>query len=171
MVLLTFCATPIASSTWRPSKAYLPAANTGIADGVRPVLGGRWVAVAVLLFVLTALVRRMGQYLLAAAGAGLPRHLLRDARARRGRHWAGAAALLPRGLPCRLRLVAGCAVPWPRRASAAATTEATASGSGGFDCSSAEYACLESWTSSVGAAIAPSLMPFHSRARSTSEGS
>lgn len=122
MVLLTFCATPIASSTWRPSKAYLPAANTGIADGVRPVLGGRWVAVAVLLFVLTALVRRMGQYLLAAAGAGLPRHLLRDARARRGRHWAGAAALLPRGLPRRIRLVAGCAVPWPRRASAAATT-------------------------------------------------
>jgi hypothetical protein len=35
----------------------------------------------------------------AAAGAGLPRHLLRDARARRDRHWAGAAALLPRGLP------------------------------------------------------------------------
>jgi hypothetical protein len=58
----------------------------------------------------------------AAAGAGLPRHLLRDARARRGRHWAGAAALLPRGLPRRIRLVAGCAVPWPRRASAAATT-------------------------------------------------
>ncbi|XP_066384315.1 uncharacterized protein [Miscanthus floridulus] len=55
------------------SKAYLSAANAGIADGVRPILGGRWaavaasaVAVAVLLlplFMLTALVLRMGPYL------------------------------------------------------------------------------------------------------------
>ncbi|KAJ1268386.1 hypothetical protein BS78_07G130900 [Paspalum vaginatum] len=55
------------------SKAYLSAANAGIADGVRPILGGRWAgaaasaaSVAVLLlplFMLTALVRRMGPYL------------------------------------------------------------------------------------------------------------
>ncbi|XP_044421555.1 uncharacterized protein [Triticum aestivum] len=55
------------------SKAYLSAANAGIAGGVRPVLGGRWGAaaasaasVALLLlplFMLTALVRRMGPYL------------------------------------------------------------------------------------------------------------
>ncbi|CAO2206671.1 unnamed protein product [Urochloa humidicola] len=55
------------------SKAYLSAANAGIADGVRPILGGRWAAaaasaapVALLLlplFMLTALVRRMGPYL------------------------------------------------------------------------------------------------------------
>lgn len=55
------------------SKAYLSAANAGIADGVRPILGGRWAAVAASaasvavlllpLFMLTALVRRMGPYL------------------------------------------------------------------------------------------------------------
>ncbi|TVU06095.1 hypothetical protein EJB05_49287, partial [Eragrostis curvula] len=55
------------------SKAYLSAANAGIADGVRPILGGRWAAaaataasVALLLLplcMLTALVRRMGPYL------------------------------------------------------------------------------------------------------------
>jgi hypothetical protein len=49
------------------SKAYMSAANVGIADGVRPILGGRWAAVAVLLllplFMLTALVQRMGPYL------------------------------------------------------------------------------------------------------------
>lgn len=55
------------------SKAYLSAANAGIADGVRPILGGRWAAAAasaasvlvllLLLFMLTALVRRMGPYL------------------------------------------------------------------------------------------------------------
>jgi hypothetical protein len=55
------------------SKAYLSAANAGIADGVRPILGGRWAAaaataasVALLLLplcVLTALVRRAGAYL------------------------------------------------------------------------------------------------------------
>ncbi|CAM0951205.1 unnamed protein product [Alopecurus aequalis] len=55
------------------SKAYLSAANAGIAGGVRPILGGRWAAaaasaasVALLLlplFMLTALVRRMGPYL------------------------------------------------------------------------------------------------------------
>ncbi|OEL33259.1 hypothetical protein BAE44_0005722 [Dichanthelium oligosanthes] len=55
------------------SKAYLSAANAGIADGVRPILGGRWAAaaasaasVALLLlplFMMTALVRRMGPYL------------------------------------------------------------------------------------------------------------
>lgn len=55
------------------SKAYLSAANAGIADGVRPILGGRWAAAAASaasvvllllpLFMLTALVRRMGQYL------------------------------------------------------------------------------------------------------------
>lgn len=55
------------------SKAYLSAANTGIASGVRPILGGRWaaaaasaVSVALLLlplFMLTALVRRLGPYL------------------------------------------------------------------------------------------------------------
>ncbi|XP_037455121.1 uncharacterized protein LOC119325479 [Triticum dicoccoides] len=55
------------------SKAYLSAANAGIAGGVRPVLGGRWGAaaataasVALLLLplcMLTALVRRMGPYL------------------------------------------------------------------------------------------------------------
>jgi hypothetical protein len=84
--------TELRSYTWRASKAYLSAANAGIADGVRPVLGGRWAAVAVLLFVLTALVRRMGQYTCCSSTAR------------------------------RIRLVAGCAVPWPRRASAAATT-------------------------------------------------
>jgi hypothetical protein len=51
----------------------LAAANTGIANGVRPILGGRWAAaaatvayVALLLLplcVLTALVRRAGAYL------------------------------------------------------------------------------------------------------------
>lgn len=57
------------------SKAYLSAANAGIADGVRPILGGRWAAAAAAstasvallllpLFMLTALVRRMGPYLL-----------------------------------------------------------------------------------------------------------
>jgi hypothetical protein len=56
--------TELRSYTWRASKAYLSAANAWIADGVRSVLGGRWAAVAVPLFVLTALVRRMGQYLL-----------------------------------------------------------------------------------------------------------
>uniref|UniRef100_A0A0D9X7R6 Uncharacterized protein n=1 Tax=Leersia perrieri TaxID=77586 RepID=A0A0D9X7R6_9ORYZ len=55
------------------SKAYLTAANAGIADGVRPILGGRWAAaaasaasVALLLlplFMLNALVRRMSTYL------------------------------------------------------------------------------------------------------------
>ncbi|CAL5012258.1 unnamed protein product [Urochloa decumbens] len=55
------------------SKAYLSAANAGIADGVRPILGGRWAAAAATaasvallllpLFMLTALVRRMGPYL------------------------------------------------------------------------------------------------------------
>jgi len=55
------------------SKAYLSAANAGIADSVRPILGGRWAAVAASaasvavlllpLFMLTALVRRMGPYL------------------------------------------------------------------------------------------------------------
>jgi hypothetical protein len=56
------------------SKAYLSAANVGIIDGVRPILGGRWAAVAasatsvaVLLLLplsmLIALVRRMGSYL------------------------------------------------------------------------------------------------------------
>jgi hypothetical protein len=56
------------------SKAYLSAANAGITDGVRPVLGGLWAtmatsaaSVAVLLllplFMLTALVRCMGPYL------------------------------------------------------------------------------------------------------------
>ncbi|KQJ98238.1 uncharacterized protein LOC104583710 [Brachypodium distachyon] len=55
------------------SKAYMSAANAGIAGGVRPILGGRWAAaaasaasVALLLlplFMLTALVRRMGPYL------------------------------------------------------------------------------------------------------------
>ncbi|KAG2583790.1 uncharacterized protein LOC120712308 [Panicum virgatum] len=55
------------------SKAYLSAANAGIADGVRPILGGRWAAAAASaasvlvlllpLFMLTALVRRMGPYL------------------------------------------------------------------------------------------------------------
>ncbi|CAO2188103.1 unnamed protein product [Urochloa humidicola] len=55
------------------SKAYLTAANAGIADGVRPILGGRWAAAAATaasiallllpLFMLTALVRRMGPYL------------------------------------------------------------------------------------------------------------
>ncbi|RLM60599.1 uncharacterized protein C2845_PM14G11060 [Panicum miliaceum] len=55
------------------SKAYLSAANAGIADGVRPILGGRWAAAAssaasvlvllLPLFMLTALVRRMGPYL------------------------------------------------------------------------------------------------------------
>ncbi|XP_044404942.1 uncharacterized protein [Triticum aestivum] len=55
------------------SKAYLSAANAGIAGGVRPVLGGRWgvaaasaASVALLLLplcMLTALVRRMGPYL------------------------------------------------------------------------------------------------------------
>ncbi|XP_047073263.1 uncharacterized protein LOC124682663 [Lolium rigidum] len=55
------------------SKAYLSAANTGIAGSVRPILGGRWAAaaasaasVALLLlplFMLTALVRRLGPYL------------------------------------------------------------------------------------------------------------
>ncbi|XP_006659390.1 uncharacterized protein LOC102703053 [Oryza brachyantha] len=55
------------------SKVYLSAANTGIADGVRPILGGRWAAGAASaasivllllpLFMLTALVRRMAPYL------------------------------------------------------------------------------------------------------------
>jgi hypothetical protein len=54
------------------SKAYLSAANAGIGDGVRLILGGRWatvaasaasVAVLLPLFMLTALVRRMGPYL------------------------------------------------------------------------------------------------------------
>jgi hypothetical protein len=55
------------------SKAYLSAANTGIAGSVRPILGGRWaaaaasaVSVALLLlplFMLTALVRRLGPFL------------------------------------------------------------------------------------------------------------
>lgn len=55
------------------SKAYLSAANANIADGVRPILGGRWAAaaasaasVALLLLplcALTALVRRAGAYL------------------------------------------------------------------------------------------------------------
>ncbi|CAO2163436.1 unnamed protein product [Urochloa humidicola] len=55
------------------SKAYLTAANAGIADGVRPILGGRWAAAAATaasiallllpLFMLTALVRRMAPYL------------------------------------------------------------------------------------------------------------
>jgi hypothetical protein len=55
------------------SKSYLSAANGGIADGVRPILDGHWevvaasaASVAVLLlplFMLTALVRRMGPYL------------------------------------------------------------------------------------------------------------
>ncbi|KAF0900290.1 hypothetical protein E2562_030460 [Oryza meyeriana var. granulata] len=55
------------------SKVYLSAANAGIAEGVRPILGGRWAAaaasaasVALLLlplFMLTALVRRMAPYL------------------------------------------------------------------------------------------------------------
>ncbi|KAL6661450.1 hypothetical protein ACP70R_000834 [Stipagrostis hirtigluma subsp. patula] len=55
------------------SKTYLSAANAGIADGVRPILGGRWAtaaasaaSVALLLLplcMLTALVRRMGPYL------------------------------------------------------------------------------------------------------------
>jgi hypothetical protein len=56
------------------SKAYLSAANAGITDGVRSILGGRWAAVAASaasvavllvlpLFMLTALVRRMGPYL------------------------------------------------------------------------------------------------------------
>ncbi|KAK3123377.1 hypothetical protein QOZ80_8AG0629670 [Eleusine coracana subsp. coracana] len=55
------------------SKAYLSAANAGIADGVRPLLGGRWAAalataasVALLLLplcALTAAVRRAGAYL------------------------------------------------------------------------------------------------------------
>jgi hypothetical protein len=56
-------------------KAYLSAANVGIADGVRPILGGRWAAVAASaasvavlllvppLFMITTLVRRMGPYL------------------------------------------------------------------------------------------------------------
>uniref|UniRef100_A0A0E0LV05 Uncharacterized protein n=1 Tax=Oryza punctata TaxID=4537 RepID=A0A0E0LV05_ORYPU len=55
------------------SKLYLSAANAGIADGVRPILGGRWAAAAASaasiallllpLFMLTALVRRMAPYL------------------------------------------------------------------------------------------------------------
>ncbi|KAL5220363.1 hypothetical protein ABZP36_025076 [Zizania latifolia] len=55
------------------SKVYLSAANAGIADGVRPILGGRWAAAAATaasvallllpLFMLTALVRRLGPYL------------------------------------------------------------------------------------------------------------
>ncbi|EEC84471.1 hypothetical protein OsI_31123 [Oryza sativa Indica Group] len=55
------------------SRAYLSAANAGIADGVRPLLGGRWAPVAataasaaVLLLplcLLAALVRRVGAYL------------------------------------------------------------------------------------------------------------
>ncbi|KAG8087227.1 hypothetical protein GUJ93_ZPchr0010g8534 [Zizania palustris] len=55
------------------SKVYLSAANAGIADGVRPILGSRWAAAAALaasvallllpLFMLTALVRRMNPYL------------------------------------------------------------------------------------------------------------
>ena len=56
------------------SKAYLSTANVGIIDDVRPILGGRWAAVAasatsvaVLLLLplsmLTALVRCMGPYL------------------------------------------------------------------------------------------------------------
>ncbi|ONL95019.1 hypothetical protein ZEAMMB73_Zm00001d028206 [Zea mays] len=54
--------------------AYLSASNAEIADGVRPILGGRWAAVAASatsvavllllpLFMLIALVRRMGPYL------------------------------------------------------------------------------------------------------------
>jgi hypothetical protein len=35
----------------------------------------------------------------AAAGAGVPRHLLQDARAHRGRHGPGAATLRPCSLP------------------------------------------------------------------------
>jgi hypothetical protein len=58
------------------SKSYLSAVNDGIVDGVRPILGGRWAAVAASaasvavlllllpLFMLTALVRHMGPYLL-----------------------------------------------------------------------------------------------------------
>jgi hypothetical protein len=56
------------------SKSYLSAANGGNADGVRPILGGHWAAVAASaasvavllllpLFMLTALVRCMGPYL------------------------------------------------------------------------------------------------------------
>jgi hypothetical protein len=56
------------------SKAYLSVANVaGIAEGVRPILGSRWATVAASaasvamlllpLFMLTALVRRMGPYL------------------------------------------------------------------------------------------------------------
>jgi hypothetical protein len=54
------------------SKVYLSTVNAGIADGVRLILGGRWVVVAASaasaavllpLFMLTALVRRMGPYL------------------------------------------------------------------------------------------------------------
>jgi hypothetical protein len=37
--------------------------NAGITDGVRPILGGRWAAVLLPLFMLTVLVWRMGPYL------------------------------------------------------------------------------------------------------------
>jgi hypothetical protein len=52
------------------SKAYLSAANAGIADGVHPILGGRWAAVAasaasvaVLLLLLFMLERELGLHL------------------------------------------------------------------------------------------------------------
>ncbi|PWZ53554.1 hypothetical protein Zm00014a_030368 [Zea mays] len=56
------------------SKSYLSAANARIADGVRPILGGRWAAMAASLasaavpplpplFMLTTLVRCVGPYL------------------------------------------------------------------------------------------------------------
>jgi hypothetical protein len=65
---------PNVASLSQHSKAYLSAANIAIANGVRPILDGRWAAVAASvtsvavllllpLFMLTALVRRMGSYL------------------------------------------------------------------------------------------------------------
>jgi hypothetical protein len=103
------------------SKAYLSTANAGIADGVRPVGGdGRLHGISGGAAAATALhAHRAGAAHgpvpaapppRAAAGTGVPHHLLRDARAHRGRHGARAAALRPRGLPRRLRLDAGRAV-------------------------------------------------------------
>jgi hypothetical protein len=99
------------------SKAYLSAVNAGIADGVRPILGGHLRGISGGAAVAVALhAHRAGAAHgpvpaasppRAAAGAGVPRNLLRDARAHRDRHGAGAAALHPRGLPHRLRLDAG----------------------------------------------------------------
>jgi hypothetical protein len=53
------------------SKAYLSAANVGIADGVRPILGGRWAAVAASAASLAVLLV-LSLFMLTALGPHLP---------------------------------------------------------------------------------------------------